>query len=264
MLKVSPHDCWFRAISMNWSRVIFSSANKCEKYLSIIHSGNSSLPGRDRGMRGEDIGLAHLDGSFFKGHCRSPYTRACAAASGKRNGLRSCARQSAYNPACAGPARRPSQQHFLRDAHFLVAGIQARGQLAVGRVVAFQVGVQQIQRDAPNLNLQDARANFPPGQGDRYGQWSAVFICQWHHRQFFIFKRQVAGFLPAILGDFLGEIALGVIKANRPPAAGPDRRLPSGDRLRECPGRRHIPAAIHAGQTQTKNKRSCCFGQDLG
>ena len=59
-----------------------------------------------------------------------------------------------------GPDSADSQQHLLPDPHFAVAAVQNRGDFAVVRFVAFEVGVEQEKGDAA-----DVGAPYPGGYG---------------------------------------------------------------------------------------------------
>ena len=57
-----------------------------------------------------------------------------------------------------GPHAADAEQQLLPDAHALVAAVQARGQLAIFRLVALDVRIEQQQRVAADRQLPDVRA----------------------------------------------------------------------------------------------------------
>ena len=60
-----------------------------------------------------------------------------------------------------------AEQQLLADADALVAAVEPRGQLAVLRLIAFDVRVEQQQRVAADRQLPDARGDRPGARLDR-------------------------------------------------------------------------------------------------
>ena len=65
------------------------------------------------------------------------------------------------------PDTTDAEQQFLADPDALVAAVQACGQLAVFRLVAVDVGIEQQQRDPPDRHLQDSGGDRSRARLDR-------------------------------------------------------------------------------------------------
>ena len=61
-----------------------------------------------------------------------------------------------------GPDAADAQDHFLADAHVVIAAVEPGGDLPIVGVVLRDVGVEQIQRHPADLNAPD-RASTPRG-----------------------------------------------------------------------------------------------------
>ena len=107
-----------------------------------------------------------------------------------------------------------AQQDLLRNAHFQVIAVQARGQLAVAVVILIQVGVQQVQQHPPHAYLPDAREHAAARQLHRDGHRFALRILHGQDRHLIEIEDEVARFLPAVFGDVLGKIALVIDETN--------------------------------------------------
>src|SRR3989304_1600 len=122
MLKVSPHGWRLRARLRKDSRSRPSWGQKAPKCLSINHSGNSSCPAGTPGGQEGGVPFVHV-----------PDGRVVA--------------ERPQRPDAAHP-----EQHLLGKPSFQVAGIEVGGQLAVRRLIAGDVTVEQIQRHASDLD----------------------------------------------------------------------------------------------------------------
>ena len=77
---------------------------------------------------------------------------------------------------CAQPA--DAEQELLADAGLAVTAIQARGDLALGRCVVGDVGVQQQEGHRTDLQAPDDRGDRSGGKLDADPQWLARGIVQ--------------------------------------------------------------------------------------
>src|SRR6476646_4510 len=65
----------------------------------------------------------------------------------------------AYRPYTAD-----TQHDLLRDTHLVVAAIESRREHAVAGCVRLDIGIHQIERDAPHLDTPDLGVDLAPGQ----------------------------------------------------------------------------------------------------
>ena len=68
--------------------------------------------------------------------------------------------------ACKRPHAADAQHDLLLDAQLAVAAVQRAGDLAVVGRVPGDVGIEQVQRNAPDLHLPDLRRRLPAGKID--------------------------------------------------------------------------------------------------
>ena len=136
-----------------------------------------------------------------------------------------------------------AQQNFLHDARGAVAAINAQGQIAEMLLVLRQVGVEQIDRhaadvDAPGLEDHDVHADFHAAD-----EPLAVGVQHRFHRHVLRVNRIVKFRLPVVGVDRLLEIAFAVEQADADEAeaevaggfgvvAGEDAQAAGGDRQR--------------------------------
>ena len=85
------------------------------------------------------------------------------------------------------------QDHLLANAYRRITAVQAVSDLAVLDGVVFAVGVEQIDRDAPDIGLPDARHDVAPGDAHLYLHPAAVGIAHRFHRQIARIGFYVAG-----------------------------------------------------------------------
>ena len=118
-------------------------------------------------------------------------------------------------------AQRPQRAHaadaqndLLLQAAFQIAVIQAGGEFAIGGRIAFHIGIDQEQRHAPHLNVPQAGVHHPIGHFHRHEDGLLVFIQHRQNGRLSQIEVFVDGFLPAVFGDALAEIALPVEKAH--------------------------------------------------
>ena len=107
-----------------------------------------------------------------------------------------------------------AQDDLLADARVLIAAVQPRGQVAIGRRVLRHVAVEQHQRHAADLDLPEAGVQRATRQFDRDHQRLAVFAAQRNDRELVGSVGEVTGLLPAVFGDVLRKVALVVIQAD--------------------------------------------------
>jgi len=69
--------------------------------------------------------------------------------------------------------------------------------------------------NTPHFQLPQAGAHLPPGQVDGHGEGFAVFIQKRDERQHIVIDEVIAGFLPAVLREFLHKVTLVVHKTHR-------------------------------------------------
>ena len=119
------------------------------------------------------------------------------------------ARRDAHRAERAHPA--DAEQQLLADAYALVAAVEARGQLAVLRLVAFDVRIEQQQRAAADRQLPDARHDGPGPCLDGHDHGHAVYERR-PDRQLTVIERQVVFVLPAVDVEPLPEVALVVVE----------------------------------------------------
>ena len=108
-----------------------------------------------------------------------------------------------------------AKHQFLGDAQFVVATVQTGRQITIGGAVGVNVGIQQIERHAPYLEVIDFGVNRTPRQLDIDDYFVAVGgqgrasgdIGKAH----FAIER----FLPATMIEALAEVALGIDETNR-------------------------------------------------
>ena len=108
-----------------------------------------------------------------------------------------------------------TQHQLLLDAVFRVAAVQTVGHIPQVNGVFFNVGIQKQQRHAANLSHPQRNHNVTvvrEGNGD--GDLLAVFIQDWRHGKIARIVVLVVFFLPAIAGQRLREIAVGVQKTH--------------------------------------------------
>jgi hypothetical protein len=100
-----------------------------------------------------------------------------------------------------------AEHDLLPDARFLVAAVEARGDLAVVRVVLLEVRVEEEQRDASHGD--EAHENPDVTLADRHGDGgrSAPFPARERHREPIGVERRVHRALPLLAVDQLVEVA---------------------------------------------------------
>ncbi len=104
-----------------------------------------------------------------------------------------------------------AKQQLLTDADAIVAAVQARGELAILGLVAFDVRVEQQQGIAADRELPHARGDGSSPRLHRHGDWNAVAQRR-PHRQRSVVDVEVVLVLPAVAVQPLPEISLVVIE----------------------------------------------------
>src|SRR5690606_16018811 len=98
--------------------------------------------------------------------------------------------------------------------HFLVAAVEARGQLTVLGIVRVDVRIQEEERVAPNLDSPDAGRDASPWELDLDHDLLPIGRGSRSRRHLRKVDLLVGRLLPAIRCELLLEIALGVEKAD--------------------------------------------------
>ena len=255
MLKVSPQACLWRARSMNWSRSRPKLTPVVGQVLVDQPEREFVVAGRYGCMGGKNIAAFGLFDRFFERHALQRPVHALVPGSGRRRDLRSCARRWARIPAPARRAPRPRPAAPPgRCAGRCRAPVQAGGQFAVLGGVLVQVGIQQVERDAPDAQFPDAGIDRPVGKIDGDLEQFTFPIENGPDGQVVEIERIVDRFLPAVLGDALGEEIPRRTSDRCPPGAGQGRKLPSGGRLPALPTRRSRSAGSRASQIPSRNR----------
>ncbi len=169
---------------------------------------------RDRGMRGEDIGLADQSNRVLKGHAFFHIFH--GAFQGQE-----CGMAFVHVPGGGFITQRPQsadaahpQQNFLRDPQFQIADIQPVGQLAVVGIILGNIGMQEVKMHPANVQLVNPGKDLASRQVNGDLERLAVLIHQANQREGIKINRNVIRMLPAVFADALGEIAIGIDKAN--------------------------------------------------
>ena len=187
-------------------------AGDARERLQHLVGGVRVVAGRDRRMRGED-GLGARGGDAFG-------ERAAVCAGGLERDERRVAlvevqqaRLDAHRLQCSQPA--DAEQHVLRQPRVRLADVQPRRDPARGEVVLRPLGVEQVERDAADVDAPDLRGHehVPHRDGDR----ERLAVGSGHER-----GREPLGVgvdpvlvLPAAGVDALAEVALAVHQPDR-------------------------------------------------
>ena len=107
-----------------------------------------------------------------------------------------------------------AEDHFLADAHVHVAAVEAGRDRAVFRRVLRDVGVEQVERHAADLDAPDAELHLAAGERHSDEQGRAVVADLRDQRQVEEVVFRVALLLPAVHGEVLAEVALAVHEAD--------------------------------------------------
>ena len=135
------------------------------------------------------------------------------------------------------------------------AAVQPGGDVAVGRGVLREVGVEQVERDAADVRLPDFAEDRVVRQIDAHVHRRAVGVAASARREVVEVQLRIRFLLPAVGREVLLEVAVAIEQPDARPAAGPARWRSSDDRPPACPGRRSRSAAIRAGRTPPRNTR---------
>ena len=103
-----------------------------------------------------------------------------------------------------------AQQQFLADADARVAAVEARGEFAVFRMIAFDVGIEQKQIAASHLHAPDFGADGPAAGLDLHRDRLAVWSDGGFHGQLVDVGLEIFFLLPAVAIEPLAEISLAV------------------------------------------------------
>ena len=106
-----------------------------------------------------------------------------------------------------------AEQQLLTDANAIVAAVQARGQLAVFRLVAVDVRVEQEQRVAADREGPDSRGDRSGARGDRHRDRLAVARGGLNGQQAAVHVEIVLVLAPVEIQPLL-EVALVVVQAH--------------------------------------------------
>src|SRR5207247_6342632 len=103
-----------------------------------------------------------------------------------------------------------AEQHFLAEAHFLIAAVEPGRELAVVRRVLRQIRVDEIQIDSSHTDLPDQGGDGPAVHFDldlarRTGRRHSLL-----DRGIQSIEGHVLSLLPAFRSDPLSEVALGI------------------------------------------------------
>ena len=156
-------------------------------------------------------------------------------------------------------ARRPPmpKHDFLPDAREIVAAIKLRGDLAIlGALVFRNVGVQQIELHASDVDVPDLDENHAGRQLDGDHHVFAIFVPHRPHRKRVEIVDRVAFLLPAIRIERLLQVAFLVQQADanqRNRAVAGSFQVVAG---KHAQVRRHKSACIPPARTPSKNTRS--------
>ena len=107
-----------------------------------------------------------------------------------------------------------AKHDLLGDAHLVVAAVEARRERAVGGVVGVDVGVHQVERDAADLDAPDLGIDGAARQLDADADLAPVGVERGDGGGLREVELVVDGFLLAVAGDALAEVALGIEKAD--------------------------------------------------
>ena len=112
------------------------------------------------------------------------------------------------------PHAADAQNDLLFDAHLLVATVQPMSQFAIPRCVLLYVGVHQIQVHAPDLDMPQLRVDDLSVQLHLHEQALAILVINGADGHLVRVERFIDRVLPAMRGDALAKVALGIQKAN--------------------------------------------------
>src|SRR5207245_7378840 len=110
------------------------------------------------------------------------------------------------------PDTTDAEQQFLADPDALVAAVQACGQLAVFRLVAVDVGIEQQQRDPPDRHLHDSGGDRSRARLDRDRDRLAAGARRGLNREHTRAELEIVILLPALKVEPLTEVALIVVE----------------------------------------------------
>ena len=148
-----------------------------------------------------------------------------------------------------------AQQHLLEQPVLAAAAVEPVGDVALGRLVVLDVGVEQQQRHPADLRLPDLRDQVPPaGQPDLDLERAAVGLAQQRDRQAVRVEHRVALLLPALAGQRLGEVA------------GPVEQAHADDRHAEVGGGLEVVAGQDAQAAGVLRQRGgdAVLGREVG
>ncbi len=107
-----------------------------------------------------------------------------------------------------------AEHDLLLEPHLEAAAVEARGDLAVGRLVLGQVRVEQEQRHAADLGDADEQVHGPPGEVHRDDRRAPVGRLGDRERQLVGLEHRVGLVLHAVVVDDLPEVPLPVEEAD--------------------------------------------------
>ena len=116
---------------------------------------------------------------------------------------------------CPQNAHAANAQHqLLPNPHFIVTRVKPSGEFAVPRVVFGHIGVHQKEVDTADAHLPHLGVHLRIPNFDRNFDWLAVFTAHQFDRGLAHVELLVNRFLPAVRGDALAEIPLGIHKTD--------------------------------------------------
>ena len=166
-------------------------------------------------MRGEHIGSAHHLQGFLKSVSRTDQFSRTLQDQESRVPFVHVPNAGVITQHSQGAQTSHAKQNFLRNAHFRVAAVQAGRQGAIAGRIFRHIGIQQVNRHPTHPNFPHPGNHFAAGKLDREGYWLIVRVQDRLDGQLLQRVRSVGGLLPAILGDPLGEVSLGIEQAYR-------------------------------------------------